>query len=153
MSYNALSVVNKLIDLSQEASGASFTPMQLLKLTYYAHAWMLELYGRPLLNEPIWAWQYGPVIPDVYYALRHYGGNPVMDIINGVPRVTFNEAALDIIKQVFAKYGKFAGIELSAMTHAPGIPYEQVWRGTKAIIPNQIIQSHYAAQAQQSRQP
>ena len=38
--------------------------MQVLKLVYYCHAWMLGLYGRPLIRQPIEAWRYGPVVPE-----------------------------------------------------------------------------------------
>ena len=113
---------------------------------------MLGLYGRPLLEEPIWAWQYGPVIPEVYYALRHYGGNPVTQPINCVISVEFDEASLDIITQVSEKYGKFSGIELSAMTHARGAPWEKAWHGFKTVIPNHIIQSYYEELAKRGRE-
>lgn len=151
MQYSALSVANKLIDLAHQA-GRTVTPMQVLKLTYFCHAWMLGLYGRSLLEEPIWAWQYGPVIPEVYYALRHYGGNPVTLPINGVISVEFDEASLDIITQVSEKYGKFSGMELSAMTHARGAPWERAWHGSKTVIPNHTIQSYHEKLAKRGRE-
>lgn len=146
MPYSALRVANTLIFLAHEADRV-ITPMQVIKLTYFCHAWMLGLYGRPLLEEPIWAWQYGPVIPEVYQALRHYRGGPVTQQLHDVKLEQFDAESADIIRQVSEKYGKFSGIDLSAMTHAHGTPWHQVWRGVKTIIPDNIIQAHYEALA------
>lgn len=150
MPYGALSVANKLIALAHEA-GRAITPMQVIKLTYICHGWMLGLYGRPLLDEPVEAWQYGPVIPEVYRNLRRYGAGPVTRQIHNVKDADFGVIELDLVRQVSSKYGQLTGPQLSTMTHAPGTPWHQVWRGRKTIIPDPIIQKFYNEQAQRAR--
>lgn len=148
MPHSAMSVANKLIALAHEA-GRAITPMQVIKLTYFCHAWMLGLHSRPLLDEPVEAWQYGPVISEVYRNLRRYGGGPVTRPIPNVKDADFDPIELDLIEQVSVKYGRLTGPRLSAMTHAPGTPWHQVWNGRsrKTRIPNHIIEQFYAAQA------
>jgi uncharacterized phage-associated protein len=51
--------------------------MQVLKLVYYCHAWMLGVYSRPLVRQPIEAWRYGPVVRELYRSIREYGGDPI----------------------------------------------------------------------------
>lgn len=150
MRHGALSVGNKLIALAHEA-GHAITPMQVIKLTYFCHAWMLGLYGRPLLDEPVEAWQYGPVIPEIYRNLRRYGAGPVTRQIHNVKEADFDAIELDLIGQVSSKYGRLTGPQLSTMTHAPGTPWHQVWKGRKTHIPDYMIQRFYEAQARKAQ--
>ena len=38
--------------------------MHAIKLVYLCHGWMLGIYGRSLIGEPVEAWRYGPVVPE-----------------------------------------------------------------------------------------
>ena len=55
-------VAHEFLRLARE-DGKSLWPMQVLKLAYIAHGWMLALYHRPLIGDGIEAWTYGPIIP------------------------------------------------------------------------------------------
>ena len=82
MTTSALSVANELIRLSQE-SKKPLTPMQLIKMIYIAHGWMLGIYKRPLIHNRIEAWKYNPVIPDLYQSLKRYGsGYITQELLN-----------------------------------------------------------------------
>ena len=152
MVHAAHSVANQLISRAQYAE-REITPMQVLKLAYYCHAWMLGLYHRPLLAQPVEAWRYGPVVPEIYHSLRRYGGEPVRQHIDlvfaGVTEHPYSPQETSIIDQVSDKYGHLTGIQLSAMTHAPGTPWDQIWRkhGQNAVIPDPLIEDYYAQQA------
>lgn len=157
MEHDARSVANELIRRAHEA-GRDITPMQVLKLAYYCHAWMLGLYHRPLLEQPIEAWRYGPVVPDIYHSLRRYGGEPVRRPIDlesaGVIKRPYDRDAINIIDQVSEKYGRLSGTQLSAMTHAHDTPWHQVWTkyGQNAVIPDPIIEDYYSRQVESARQ-
>jgi len=43
--HSSITIANQLIKLA-EAEGKTLTPMQLIKLVYLCHAWMLGLYGQ-----------------------------------------------------------------------------------------------------------
>ena len=64
MEHDSRSVANELIRRAHEAS-RDITVMQVMKLVYYCHVWMLAIHHRPLLNEAIEAWHYGPAIPRI----------------------------------------------------------------------------------------
>lgn len=55
MSYKSLAVANYLLDKAK-AKNDTLTPMQLIKLAYIAHGWMLGKYGAALLLEPVEAY-------------------------------------------------------------------------------------------------
>ena len=156
MEHDARSVANELIRRAHER-GQAVTPMQVLKLAYYCHAWMLGLYHRPLLQQPVEAWRYGPVVPEIYHSLRRYGGEPIrrpIDLaVNGIDEHDYDASETNIVDQVSEKYGRLSGIELSRMTHAPGTPWHQIWTkyGRNAVIPDPIIEDYYANQIEGSK--
>lgn len=115
--------------------------MQLIKLVYLAHGWMLALYSRPLIDEDIEAWRYGPVIPNLYHAIKHYKSNPVHEISGQDEEI--DDDALNVITQVYNKYGYLNGIKLSMVTHATNSPWERTWNNNKTVISNDLITDYY----------
>ena len=123
---------------------SALTPMQLLKLVYISHGWMLGLHGRPLLTESVEAWTYGPVVPSVYHAYKRYRNSHISD--DPVDHTADLDASeKDLIEQVWNVYGKYSGIQLSGLTHKPGTPWEITRQrfGVGAIIPNDLIEDYY----------
>jgi len=53
------------------------TNLELQKLLYIAQVFSLGLRDRPLFNSTIQAWQYGPVILDLYHEFKVYGRVPI----------------------------------------------------------------------------
>lgn len=74
--YDVLTVADAILKIAK-SKGVSLTPMQLMKLVYIAHGWSLGLRGIDLFRNRIEAWQYGPVMPDLYHATKQFGRNPI----------------------------------------------------------------------------
>ena len=148
MKHDARAVANRLLDLAAE-DGNRLSPMQLNKLTYFCHACMLGLYGRPLIEQPVAAGPYGPVVNEVYQSFKKYRHDPVKSRARVSP-ASFDADEDYIIGQVYQKYGYLSGIRLSQLAHAPGTPWEQVWETNRcrSIIPNWMMQQYYAQQAE-----
>ena len=144
MLHDARSVANELIRRAHEAE-RTITSMQVLKLVYYCHAWMLGIYGRPLIRQPIEAWRYGPVVRELYRSIRDYGGDPIPLLIDGAPDTDYDSEEQRIIDQVWEQYGQLTGLQLSSLTHAAGTPWDITWRkwGRDAIVPNALIERYY----------
>jgi uncharacterized phage-associated protein len=154
MATTARDVANEFIRLA-EADGKLLTPLQLIKLVYIAHGWMLGLYQRPLIVDRIEAWKYGPVIPDLYRAMRDYGGNYVTAPLGAAHRITFSSPAIrpaplddqerDLIRQVYERYGTKNGVQLSQLTHRSGTPWHTAWEEDSMgrTISNDLIAEHY----------
>lgn len=140
---DARSIANALIHHGIQAD-RPLTSLQVVKLTYFCHGWMMGLYDRGLSAQPVEAWQYGPVIPDVYHAVKVNGRHPIHSEMDVVPE-QFDEYEEHLIGEVFDKYGQFSGIQLSQLTHAIGTPWHQVWTkyGRNAIIPDPMIHKHF----------
>lgn len=57
--------------------GDLISNLKLQKLLYYAQAWYLVNFKMPLFGDSIEAWDFGPVIPDVYHKYKRFGCNPI----------------------------------------------------------------------------
>ncbi|VVM20244.1 hypothetical protein BSPWISOXPB_8934 [uncultured Gammaproteobacteria bacterium] len=79
MVYSVITIANKFIDL---AKNENLTNMQLQKMVYIAHGFNLALRGTKLYYEDTRAWNFGPVVPELYEKLQIYGSNKVTDKIS-----------------------------------------------------------------------
>ena len=136
-------VAEYILKLSQSENNP-LTPMQVLKLVYISHGWQLGLYGRPLVDEPIEAWPYGPVIPSVYHEYKRFGSR-FIDAVPAELPAGFDSSEASILTQVFKGYGRRSGISLSSLTHEPGTPWSITVKqsGIGAVISNDLIEDHY----------
>ena len=146
MPHDARAVANRLIDLAEE-DGNQLTNLQVIKLVYFCHAWMLGLYERPLIEQPIEAWRFGPVIRDVYQSFKKYRGEPIRANAR-VPEANLDDKEEDLVRQVYSKYGYLSGIRLSEFTHEEGTPWDKVWKrnGQDSIIPRSLMKEYYSKQ-------
>jgi uncharacterized phage-associated protein len=150
--HSSAAVANRFLELARQ-QGKPLTPMQLLKLVYIAHGWMLGLYGRPLIKDDVEAWQYGPVIPKLYRQTRQYKGSPVTEVLSQpFGEKPLDEAEDDVIQQVFNVYGGRTAMQLSRMTHAAGTPWDLTYEpgGFGDVIPNDLIEEHYRRLAERA---
>lgn len=140
MAHTALQVADKFIRLGQK-SGKYFTQMQLLKLVYIAHGWMLATSNQPLIYNQVEAWQYGPVIPELYHELKYNGAKPIERPILS-EEVSFSPHEEHVIDFTFKNYGNFSAFQLSDITHASNTPWSETF-GKSNYIPDNLIANHY----------
>lgn len=143
--YDVLTVADAILRIAK-SKNKSLTPMQLVKLTYIAHGWSLALRERDLFQNRIEAWQYGPVIPDLYHATKQYGRNPIpLERIGELKDIAVDQQDSAFLSDVFDKYGHLDGITLSYLTHQAGTPWAQVYsHGSRNIeINDELIKKHY----------
>lgn len=148
--YDARQIANWFV-LRAQQEGRSLSIMQLLKLVYIAHGWHLETQHGPLYSNKIEAWQYGPVIPDVYNSFRRQGV-AVSNTAQEVPSVEFDPADAQLLNEVWNIYGKLPAFRLSDLTHVPGGPWDIATKtgGYFAKIPDELILQHYQHLRQRS---
>ena len=156
MSYSAQAVANEFIDI---AGKGRLDPMKLQKLVYFAHGWHLAIEDAPLTKQQFEAWQFGPVIPELYRAFKDYGAGNVtryatkLNTLNArsfAPRIhadgnTDAQAALDVIHDVWQVYGSYTAIKLSNATHMDGTPWAKWYRPAKqhVVIPDADIKAYF----------
>lgn len=72
--YDALTVARYVINKCFE-EGKPVTNLRLQKLLYFIQGMSYFVKKEALLKEDFHAWQYGPVIPEVYFEYCGYVGN------------------------------------------------------------------------------
>lgn len=142
--YNCFDIAKKFIELSL-SDGISMTPMKLLKLTYISHGYYLAFTNKPLFDNKIEAWQYGPVIPDLYHIIKRTN---FQDKDYNILEMYSNKSLLKednkFISVIWNAYKKFDGGQLSSKTHESGTPWDKVYNGESfKVINNQIIKEYY----------
>jgi uncharacterized phage-associated protein len=137
--YSAKAIANEFVKISH-AQGAALSPMKLQKLLYFAHGWNLALTDKPLLDEEVEAWQYGPVVPSVYHDFKQFGSRAIpreavdyefedFTVTAVAPSVPdSDEFTHGLIKKIWSVYGRYDGVQLSKMTHEGGTPWANTWR-------------------------
>lgn len=143
-------VANKFLDLAKSQDEA-LTNMQLQKLVFIAQGYYLAIFSDSLYYHNTRAWQWGPVIPNLYKSLQKYGRNIVNKTIDCDDIVDEKSQAFEVIKGVWNAYGHLNGSDLSALTHQKGTPWDKIWSIDKfSVIPETLIGSHYTALMEQS---
>ncbi len=146
-------VANELL-IQRAERGGSLTPLQLIKMVYLCQGWTLGVENTALFEEDIEAWQYGPVIPSVYYAYKQFAKSPITpNSVKAYPLNEDSDKAIDdktnvilknAVKFVLDVYGDFTGNQLSNLTHQAGTPWSEAYDGTRnKPIKKSIIKKHF----------
>ena len=155
---DAAAIGNEFIRLAKEED-RTVTPMQVIKLAYIAHGWCLALNDVPLFNDQVQAWKFGPVLPELYHALKMYGNGPVEKPIWPAGELQDpgegDRSLRALIRRVWDEYKECSAWQLSELTHREGTPWSQIWEPDAAddrrILPigNPAIRDHYRRLIQQ----
>ena len=152
--FSVLSIADEMLKIAKKKE-TSLTPMKLMKLVYIAHGWSLAIMNRGLFSEPIEAWKYGPVIPALYQATKQFGRHsiPFALIDEDSPSDMPNEVRV-FLQDVFNKYGDLTGIQLSALTHRYGTPWQEIYQPnvSNIEIPDELIHKHYSEKLREYKQ-
>ena len=139
--YDARLIANEFIQRGLD-EGRPLTPLHVQKLVYFAHARFLALHKKPLVVQEFRAWQYGPVVRDLYDALKSYRAQGVTETI---PLSNEGQEPLQdhgTIDWSFRSFGHVDPFTLSALTHEPKGPWDRARKG-KGTISNDMIREYY----------
>lgn len=124
----------------------SVSNLELQKILYLAHMFYLGRQGQPLIAENFEAWDYGPVIPDLYHRVKGFGNGPVRNVFHWVSPAT-RGPQYDILKEAAEATKNTSPSRLVAITHWDHGAWAQCYRpGVGGIvIPNDLIKAEYLA--------
>ena len=130
--------------------GDSITNLRLQKLVYYAQAWYLANYGKPIFSTDFEAWVHGPVIPALYHKYKTNGPRSIfVDLSLDRVEKRFDEDTLGLLQEVAEVYMGYTGYQLELMTHRED-PWLKI-RGDlppdspcNKVIPKDLMRDYYA---------
>lgn len=107
-------------------AGDTISNLKMQKLLYYAQGHFLATYQKPLFNEKIEAWKYGPVVKKVYDRFKKYGNLAIdfKELVNFNSEL-YSEEHLDTLPFVFNRYN-ISAKELVDKTHSEA-PWKDVY--------------------------
>lgn len=77
MKMDALQLSEHIIRYASN-HGKIVTNLKLQKTLYYVQGYTLRVYPEAAFDDAIYNWQYGPVVPRVYFVYSPYGSDPLM---------------------------------------------------------------------------
>lgn len=159
--YPASAVANFLIKKSLLKPENAMTHLRLQKLLYYAQGWFLANYSRPLFQDNIEAWRYGPVVYSIYKKFRGSSDTPIQETIKspyflngqyqwGEPEIDpSDEVALGFLNSFWDAFSNFDAWTLANATHLEGTPWYDVSKvynfepPRNTDIPIDMIENHF----------
>lgn len=135
--YKAIDIAKYVITISTE-EGSPISNLQLQKILYYIQLHWLEKFDEPLFEDSIAAWQFGPVVPNVYYMFCGYGGTKIVSTYD----VIINDSVCDEINPIIRAKRALYPWDLVGDTHRPGGAWDKTYengRGDHKIISIDLI--------------
>lgn len=123
--YSGLAVADYFIAKAIE-EGKPITNMSILKMIYFVQGFGFQTLNRRLIRDEFYAWQWGPVSRDVYYAFQKYGSQSIESMSNQYPKELADIKKHPEIIELLDKIYQLRGVNpfvLSEKTHVPGGPW------------------------------
>lgn len=126
-----ISKANALGDGNKELSGNNdLTNLKLQKLLYFTQVEYLKKHGEKLFDEEIQAWQYGPVVKEVYDWLKGCGAYVITEF--DIALEDLSDIPDDIkafLDEMWNKYQKYSAWGLVEKTHEKNSAWDKVYAG------------------------
>jgi len=140
--YSALDIAKYIVDYTRD-TGSEMTNLKLQKLLYFIEAkFMKENKGASLFYNELEAWDYGPVVEEVY---SYYKGNVNRPIsFNFSSKVEFTQEEEKTIKEVVDHFRDIDQWTMVKRTHEEGGPWVEYYKPEiKPIIPKKAVRNYY----------
>lgn len=159
MPYTPRLVANAFL-VKAKSEGVAVSHMKVQKLVFFLHAWSLALRDAgSFVSEQPEAWPYGPVFDGLYHELKSYGSSNIDAYLTQLNPATGEMAAMvpspsdtefyRLLDQVWNRYGRFSALQLSALSHEKGGPWEQARNESARVIGDDLIRSYYKGKLSQ----
>lgn len=126
-----------------DGNSEGITNLKLQKMLYFAQAAYLSLNGnKPLFADDFKAWDFGPVIEDIYHSFKQSKNQPIDKPTNADYVKAVSADTVEFLESVWSVFGKFSAAKLVQMSHE-----HQPWRDANAntdkTITKQKIYEYY----------
>ena len=142
---NVYDVANFFVELAGQNGEDEISNMKLNKLLYFAQGHYLAKTGKPLFDDDIEAWDFGPVIPAIYHKYKICGKNHIVAEGKDDISSSFTDEEYALLLDIAREYCKYTASYLMSKTHEPETPWALVWEREKrnAKIDNEIIKAFF----------
>ena len=139
------------------------SPMKLNAILYFSHGWFLATKTKEasaLLDEPIEAWDGGPMLRSIYDQYGEFGNDCITDIPKNQTTYQLKEEEQDHIKEVWTQHKEYSGVQLNDAMTQPGTPWDQTvnthvvlfWENRVPEIDNTLIKEWFQNYSKENHQ-
>lgn len=144
--YNVLEVSRYAIEYSNKKN-YGISNLKLQKILYFIQAYFLVEASKKCFKEKIEAWNFGPVVPEVYREYKRFGGTNIptmtskLEFYNmwDVKRVPYGEITISdedkkLIDDVIDHFSEYSATDLVKLTH-----HQAPWKNAYSPYENNEI--------------
>ena len=145
MSYPVLNIANKIIASTDASQGETISNLKLQKLLYYMQGFFIAVFDKKLFDNEIEAWQYGPVVKDIYDHFKNFGSGAIT-LAGEEDKVVLTDEENELFNDVMEEYGQFSAVKLMQMTHEE-LPWKKVFNeNPQGEIPYDLLNEYFKTQ-------
>lgn len=145
MSYPVLEIAKKIIASTDSEKGEIISNLKLQKLLYYMQGFFIAVFDKPLFDSDIKAWQYGPVVEEMYYHFKEFGSGAIsISSDENIIELLHDEELL--FREVMEEFGQFSAIKLMQISHEER-PWKKVFNeNVGGVIPIELLKEYFKTQ-------
>lgn len=153
MLYPACDIARYIVNYSNKKEYLC-SNLKLQKLMYFVQAYSLITTKRPIFEETIEAWDFGPVVPAVYHEFKRFGAGNIPFIKRYY--VGYQEYAYDpglinkksrrLIESVVDHFKDYSSTDLVELTHSQAPWTDNYKPDCQNVIPLSSIQAYFATE-------
>lgn len=142
--YKALDIAKYIISKGTN-DGEPISNLQLQKILYYIQSEFLQSRNNVAFDDDIEAWQFGPVVPNVYYYFCGYGAMKIMNYYD--EDFSLNYEDRQIIDKIIIEKRDMDPWQLVEETHRAGGAWDKTYKkgfGNREVISIALIKQEIA---------
>ncbi|PIR43387.1 hypothetical protein COV24_03000 [candidate division WWE3 bacterium CG10_big_fil_rev_8_21_14_0_10_32_10] len=112
-----VTLIAKYLLMKSKEDSKPITQLKLQKILYYAQGWYLANFNKPLFNEKIKAWKFGPAVDEIYQNYKVYGNQPITMEIENEELSALDSDTKDFLDEIWKVYKPYSGGDLVTSTH------------------------------------
>lgn len=142
MMYNAVDVAKYIIWFCKE-NGHSISNLKLQKLLYFVQAQFLITTGEPAFPEEIEAWDFGPVVPEVYQYFKMWGSSELPAILARNAKAKIYIRDQEIMDEILEECAQYSASFLVDITHNQDPWYDSYEKYCNNVITKESIKEYF----------
>lgn len=145
MAQPVLHIANKIIARTDLEHGELISNLKLQKLLYYIQGYFIAVFDKQLFDNDIEAWQYGPVVREMYNHFKDNGASSIK-IDKNAPIAKLNNDEESLFNEVLNEYGQYSAIKLMNMTHEE-LPWVKTFNeNPQGVISVELMKEYFKTQ-------
>jgi len=140
--YRALDIARYIIERCRE-NNRPVSNLKLQKILYFVQAEFLVTKNQPCFAEEIEAWDFGPVVPSVYYEYRMFGSGNIPCIGKSNVRHVISVRDRRILNEIIDECSRYSASALVEITHNQTPWIEAYKNGYNSEITTRSIKKYF----------